>query len=71
MYGFRMRRHETQKYRQAVYRDRSRRLFFSVCQIMDRKKLRRVAVAKEISFSDNRSGQQIRHHRVYTRIAFP
>ena len=45
--------------------------FFPVCQITDRKRLRRVAVAKEISFSDNRSGQQIRHHRVYTRIAFP
>lgn len=35
------------------------------------KRLRWVAVAEEISFSDNRSGQQIRHHCVYIRIAFP
>ena len=37
-----------QKYRQTVYRDRSRRLLFSIGKSTDRKRLRRVAVAERL-----------------------
>ena len=46
LYGVGKFRRGLQEYRQTVYRNRSRRLLFSIGKRADRKRLRRVAVAE-------------------------